>query len=202
MPFLYSASVRNSRILCPLSPMGDSLESTSNIIICLTSGSKCSSAMMSCPSSFWALDSCRATAIISLNIHFGASAGADQFCCNHSRHKEKSCILLTGAVVVQHGIMFFPVTHLIFDYPSPVKKKIGYKMAFLQFIPDRNCPTLETGTKPCCKFFHGADPFTGVYRIADTIYAEIRSTEICVVAKHHIIKKTRTSACTNALVCH
>ena len=98
--------------------------------------------------------------------------------------------------------MFFPITHLIFDYLSPVKEKIGYKMAFLQFIQDRNCLALETGTEPCCKFFHSADPFTGVYRIADTVYAEIGGTEICVVAKHRIIKKAGTPACANAPVCH
>ena len=56
--------------------------------------------------------------------NFRTSYGADQFCCNHSGHKEKSCILLTGAVVVQHGIMFFPVTHLIFDYLSPVAGRL------------------------------------------------------------------------------
>ena len=51
-------------------------------------------------------------------------------------------------------------------------------MAFLQFIQDRNCLALETGTEPCCKLFHGADPFTGVYRIADTVYAEIGQYEV------------------------
>ena len=128
---------------------------------------------------------------IQQDIHFGAAAGADQFCRNHNRHKEKARIFLTGAVVVQHGIMFFPVPDLIFDHLSPVKEKIGDQMAFLQFIQDGDCLALETGTEPCSQFLHGTDPLTGVYRIADTVYAEIGGTEICVVAKHRIIKKGR-----------
>ena len=96
---------------------------------------------------------------------------------------------MTGAVVVQHGIMFFPVTDLIFDHFPTVKKKIGDKMAFLQFIQDGDCLALETGTGPCRQFLYGIDPLTGVYGIADTIYAEIRGTEVCVVAKHCVIKR-------------
>ncbi len=75
-------------------------------------------------------------------------------------------------------------------------------MAFLQFIQDGDCLALETGTEPCSQFLHGTDPLTGVYGIADTVYAEIRSAEICIVAKHRVIKKTRTPACANAPVCH
>ena len=75
-------------------------------------------------------------------------------------------------------------------------------MAFLQFIQDGDCLALETGTEPCGQFFHGADPFTGVYSIADTVYAEIRGAEVRIVAKHRIIKKAGTPACANAPVCH
>ena len=75
-------------------------------------------------------------------------------------------------------------------------------MAFLQFIQDGDGLALETGTEPCSQFLHGADPFTGVYGIADTVYAEIRSTEVRIVAKHRVIKKTGTPACANAPVCH
>ncbi len=73
---------------------------------------------------------------IQQDIHFGAAAGADQFCRNHSGHKEKARIFLTGAVVIQHGIMFFPVADFVFDYFPTVKEKIGNQMAFLQFIQD------------------------------------------------------------------
>ena len=52
-------------------------------------------------------------------------------------------------VVGQHGIMFFPVSELIFDHFSTVKEKIEDQMAFLQFIQDGDCLALETGTGPC-----------------------------------------------------
>lgn len=76
------------------------------------------------------------------------------------------------------------------------------QMAFLQFIQDGDCLALETGTEPCSQFLHGTDPLTGVYGIADTVYAEIRSAEVRIVAKHRVIKKTRTPAYANAPVCH
>ena len=98
--------------------------------------------------------------------------------------------------------MLFPVTDLVFDYLSTVEEKIGDKVALLQLVQDRDCLALETGTEPCGQFFHGADPFTRIYRIADTIYAEVRSTEVCIVAEYRIIKKTGTPACANAPVCH
>ena len=98
--------------------------------------------------------------------------------------------------------MLFPVTDLVFDYLSTVEEKIGDKVAFLQLVQDGDCLALETGTEPCGQFFHGADPFTRIYRIADTIYAEVRSTEVCIVAEYCIIKKTGTPACANAPVCH
>ena len=68
--------------------------------------------------------------------------------------------------------MFFSVTDLVFDHLSTVKKKIGDKAVFLQFIQDRNCLALKRGTEPCGQFFHGTDPLTGIYCIADTVYAE------------------------------
>jgi hypothetical protein len=83
-----------------------------------------------------------------------------------------------------------------------IKKNIGDKVAFLQFIQDRNCLALKTGTEPCGQFLHGTDPFSGIYCIADTVYAEIGGPEICVVAKYCIIKKAGASACANASVCH
>ena len=72
---------------------------------------------------------------------------------------------MTGAVIVQHSIMFFPVADLVFDYFPTVKEKIGDKMAFLQLIQDGDGLALKAGTEPCGQFFHGADPFTGIYRI-------------------------------------
>jgi hypothetical protein len=98
--------------------------------------------------------------------------------------------------------MFFPVTDLIFDHFPTVKKKTGDKVAFLQFVQNGDCLTLKTGMEPCGQFFHGTDPLTGIYCIADTVYAEIGGTEICVVAKYRIIKKTGAPACANASVCH
>ena len=89
------------------------------------------------------------------DIHFRAAAGADQFCCNHSRHKEKARIFLTGAVIVQHSIMFFPVADLVFDYFPTVKEKIGDKMAFLQLIQDGDGLALKAGTEPCSQFLPG-----------------------------------------------
>ena len=65
-------------------------------------------------------------------------------------------------------------------------------MAFLQFIQDRNCLALKTGTEPCGQFLHGTDPFSGIYCIADTVYAEIGGPEICVVAKYRTNKKDRS----------
>ena len=75
-------------------------------------------------------------------------------------------------------------------------------MAFLQLIQDGDCLALETGTEPCSQFLHGTNPLTGVYSIADTVYAEIRGAEVRIVAKHRIIKKAGTPACANAPVCH
>jgi len=98
--------------------------------------------------------------------------------------------------------MFFPVTDFVFDHLSTVQKKIGDKVAFLQFVQDGNCLALETGTEPCGQFFHGADLLTRIYRIADTIYAEVRSTEVRIVAKYRIIKRIGAPACANAPVCH
>ena len=75
-------------------------------------------------------------------------------------------------------------------------------MAFLQLVQNGDCLALKAGTEPCGQFLHGTDPFTGIYRIADTVYAEVRSTEICIVAKYRIIKKTGAPASANASVCH
>ena len=109
---------------------------------------------------------------------------------------------MTGAVVVLYGIMLFPVTDLVFDHLSTVKEKIGDKVAFLQLVQNGECLARKAGTEPCGQFLHGTDPFTGIYRIADTVYAEVRSTEICIVAKYHIIKKTGAPTNANASVCH
>ena len=97
--------------------------------------------------------------------------------------------------------MFFPVTYLVFNHLSTVEEKVGDKVALLQLVQDRDCLALETGTEPCGQFLYCADPFTGIYCISNAVYAKIGSAEICIVAKHHIIKKAGAPICANAPVC-
>ena len=48
------------------------------------------------------------------------------------------------------------------------------------------------GTEPCSQFLHGADLFTGIDGISDTVYAEIRGVEVCVVVKHRVSRNAQT----------
>ena len=61
--------------------------------------------------------------------------------------------------------------------------------------------TVCSCTKPRPQFPQRADPLTGMHDVADAAVALIGRAEVCVAAKHRIMKKTGTPVCTDASVC-
>ena len=85
---------------------------------------------------------------IQYNIHFRASAHADQLMDSGNREKEKAHILQTWVVVIESGIMLFPSGDAEFDQMPPAEPGIGYVVLFLKKIEDGQRLVLEPCAEP------------------------------------------------------
>ena len=61
--------------------------------------------------------------------------------------------------------------------------------------------TVRSCTKPRPQFTQRAYPLTGMHDVADAVIPLVGRPEVCVAAKHRIMKKTGTPVCTDAPVC-
>ncbi len=124
-----SASVRNSRILCPLSPTGDSLESTSNTIICVTSGPQRSSLQQSLLSrADDNFSECHKSALSShfLRVHGVSLTGFRQcFFCHGHRYIGKT----QQSPVSHHTCGSFPAGIPSFFHPRSMLSYISFNLA-------------------------------------------------------------------------
>lgn len=89
---------------------------------------------------------------IQYNIHFRASAHADQFMDSGNREKEKAHILQTWVVVIESGIMLFPSSDAEFDQMPPAEPVIGYVVLLLKEIEDGQRLVLEPCAEPAGQF--------------------------------------------------
>ena len=85
---------------------------------------------------------------IQYNIHFRASAHADQLMDSGNREKEKAHILQTWVVVIKSGIMLFPSGDAEFDQMSLAEPGIGYVVLLLKKIKDGQRLVLEPCAEP------------------------------------------------------
>ena len=68
---------------------------------------------------------------IQQHIHFRTALIGDKLFSQHNRDKEKTGLLLTGAGVVQHCIVFSPITDGVLDNLIPRHSGIGNQMVLL-----------------------------------------------------------------------
>lgn len=90
--------------------------------------------------------------------------------------------------------MFLPAQDFEFYQFFSSKKTIGNQSTILQGLQNSKHLMLKPGGEPFCQLACPAQPFAGIYGIANTVYALVWRAEICIAAKDGIIKKAGAAA--------
>ena len=137
------------------------------------------------------------------DVHLGGPAAADEVSGNGDRQEEKAGLLLTGAVVVQHGVMPVPAPDGKADQlPFAAQPGVADQVLFLKSIQDGQSGVVEPDSEPLGQLGEAANPFPGIDRVGDAVQPTVGGAEVGVGAEHGKIKKTGASAGADASVCH
>ena len=108
---------------------------------------------------------------------------------------------MARAAVIQHGVIARPIEDAVLHKLSAANQVVLDEVVPLERIKLPQKLTVCARTKPRPQLPQRADPLTGMYDVADAVVPLIGRAEVCVAAKHRIMKKTGAPVCTDAPVC-
>ena len=138
---------------------------------------------------------------IEQRVHLGAFPKAEQpRRCAHGQ-EEESGILLARAVIIQHGVIARPVEDTVLYKLSAADQVVFDEVMPLERIKLPQKLMVCARTEPRPQFPQRADPLTGMHDVTDAVVPMIGRAEVCIAAKHRIMKKPGAPVCTDAPVC-
>ena len=138
---------------------------------------------------------------IEQSVHLGAFSKTEQPRRRAHRQKEEAGILLARAAIIQYSVIAWPVKDAILHKLSAANQVVFDEAVSLEQIKLPKKLTVCARTEPRPQFPQWADPLTGMHDVTDAAVALIGRAEVCVAAKHHIMKKTGATVCTDVPVC-
>ena len=138
---------------------------------------------------------------IEQRVHLGAFSKTEQPRRRAHGQEEESGILLAGAAIIQHGVIARPVKDAVLHKLSAANQVIFDEVVSLERIELPKKQAVCAHTEPRPQLPQRADPLTGMHNVADTVVPLVGRPEVCVAAKHHIMKKTGAPVCTDVPVC-
>lgn len=134
-------------------------------------------------------------------VHFGASSQTEQPRCRAHGQEEESGILMAGATVIQYSVISRPVEDTVLYKLSATDQVVFDEVMPLERIKLPQKLMVCARTEPRPQFPQRADPLTGMHDVTDAVVPMIGRAEVCIAAKHRIMKKTGAPVCTDAPVC-
>ena len=138
---------------------------------------------------------------IEQSVHFGAFSKTEQPGRRAHGQKEEAGILLARAAIIQHGVIARPVKDAILHKLSAADQVVFDEVMPLERIKLPQKLMVCARTEPRPQFPQRADPLTGMHDVTDAVVPLVGRPEVCVAAKHRIMKKTGAPVCTDAPVC-
>lgn len=138
---------------------------------------------------------------IEQRVHLGAFSKTEQPGRRAHGQKEKAGILLARAAIIQHGVIARPVKDAILHKLSAADQVVFDEVMPLERIKLPQKLMVCARTEPRPQFPQRADPLTGMHDVTDAVVPMIGRAEVCIAAKHRIMKKTGAPVCTDAPVC-
>lgn len=138
---------------------------------------------------------------IEQRVHLGAFSKTEQPRRRAHRQKEEAGILLARAAIIQHGVIARPVKDAVLHKLSAANQVIFDEVVSLERIELPKKQAVCAHTEPRPQLPQRADPLTGMHNVADAVVPLVGRSEVCVAAKHRIMKKTGAPVCTDAPVC-
>ncbi|MFR7744616.1 MAG: hypothetical protein ACLU3I_16140 [Acutalibacteraceae bacterium] len=137
---------------------------------------------------------------IEQRVHLGAFSKTEQPRRRAHRQKEEAGILLARAAIIQHGVIARPVENAVLYKLSAAEQVVFDEVVPLERVKVAQKLTVCAHTEPRPQLPQRADPLAGMYDVTDTVVPLIGRAEVCVAAKHRIMKKTGAPVCTDAPV--
>lgn len=94
-----------------------------------------------------------------------------------------------------------PVENAVLHKLSAADQVILDEVMALERIKLPQKLTIRSRAEPHPQLPQRADPLAGMHDVADTVVPLVGRPEVCVAAKHHIMKKTGAPVCTDVPVC-
>lgn len=138
---------------------------------------------------------------IEQSVHLGAFSKTEQPRCRAHGQEKESGILLARAAIIQHGVIARPVENAVLYKLSAAEQVVFDEVVSLEQIKLPKKLTVCARTEPRPQFPQRADPLTGMHDVTDAVVPLVGRPEVCVAAKHCIMKKTGAPVCTDAPVC-
>ena len=134
-------------------------------------------------------------------IHLGAFSKTEQpRRCAHGQ-EEESGILLARAAIIQYGVIARPVEDAVLYKLTAANQGVFDEVVPLEQIKLAQKLTVRSRAEPRPQLPQRTNPLTGMYDVTDTVVPLIGCAEVCMAAKHRIMKKTGAPVCTDAPVC-
>lgn len=134
-------------------------------------------------------------------IHLGAFSKTEQpRRCAHGQ-EEESGILLARAAIIQYGVIARPVEDVVLYKLTAANQGVFDEVVPLEQIKLAQKLTVRSRAEPRPQLPQRTNPLTGMHDVADAVVPLVGRPEVCVAAKHRIMKKTGTPVCTDASVC-
>lgn len=138
---------------------------------------------------------------IEQSVHLGAFSKTEQPGRRAHGQEEESGILLARAAIIQHGVIARPVENAVLHKLSAANQVIFDEVMPLERIKLPQKLPIRSRAEPRPQLPQQADPLAGMYDVTDTVVPLIGCAEVCIAAKHRIMKKTGAPVCTDAPVC-